>query len=233
MKNMKHILILLVSLAAYSVAVAKPEAILYLPKERSGKIPTAVWLHGYRGYPGALKEVYFQEFADRLGIAIIGFPGTTDLGDDTQQWSEEPVADQAYIQMRLHELGEKNNLDVSRVALFGFSQGAMLAADLCTLYPQCYAGAIIMSPGGIGEPSASKIPMALHREQMFWVVCGAEEHPGNVRLTKYYAQLLKSLGATVTEIEYPGMKEHTRPPDFKEKFPEWIGQILKLNIKKK
>lgn len=229
---MKRLLWLFVILSLCSIAFAKPDPILYLPKNHSGKVPTAVWLHGYRGYPGVLKEVYFQSFADRLGIAIVGFPATTDLGDDTQQWSEEPVADHAYIQMRLRELSAKSDLDISKVALFGFSQGAMVAADLCALFPESYSGAIIMSPGGIGEPKASKNPVPLNREQVFWLVCGAEEHPGNVKLTRYYAQLMKFMGATVTEIEYPSMKEHARPPDFKEKFPEWISQILKLKEKK-
>jgi predicted esterase len=212
-------------------ALAKPEPIVYLPKSGGQNLKVAVWLQGYRGYPGVIKESYFQDFADRLNIAIIGFPATADLGDDTQQWSEEPSADHAYIQDRLAVLAKKHGLDISRVALFGFSQGAMVAADLCTRFPNSYAGAIVMSPGGNTSPQAALVPVAQHKDQRFWLVCMADEHPGNVELTRAYAKHLKALGSQVTEIEYPGIKEHTRPPDFKERFPEWIAAILRLTEK--
>lgn len=208
--------------------LAKPEPFVYLPKEGGSHLKVAVWLQGYRGYPGVIQEPYFQEFADRLKIAIVGFPATTELGDDTQQWSEEPAADHAYIQERLGLLAKQHDLDISRVALFGFSQGAMVAADLCTRFPRSYAGAIVMSPGGMTGPQAAPVKMPEHGDQTFWVVCMAEEHPGNIELTRIYAQQLKGLGAKVTKIEYPKIKQHTRPPDFKECFPVWIGAILHL-----
>lgn len=211
---------------------SKPDAIVYLPKNGGHGLKVAVWLQGYRGFPGAIKEAYFQEFADRLNLAIVGFPATTELGDDTQQWSEEPAADHAYIQERLRSLAQKHDLDISRTALFGFSQGAMVAADLCTRFPESYAGAIVMSPGGVTSPHAATVPVTQHRSQVFWVVCMAEEHPGNVELTRAYAKHLRSLGSKVTAIEYPGIKEHTRPPDFQKRFPEWVSVILALGVKK-
>ncbi len=54
-----------------------------------------------------------QKHADTMGAVIIGFPATTDLGDDTQQWSEEPVADHAYIQWKLKEIGRTVKLGSS------------------------------------------------------------------------------------------------------------------------
>ena len=217
-------LILIVSLVV--AASAKPAPVIYLPKDGGAHLKVAVWLQGYRGYPGVIKEAYFQDAADRLKIAIVGFPATTELGDETQQWAEEPAADHAYIQERLAKIAAEHDLDVSRVALFGFSEGAMVAADICTRFPESYAGAIIMSPGGFTNPQAATTPLAQHTKQTYWAVCMADEHPGNVGLTRAYAKHLKALGSQVTEIEYPGIKEHTRPPDFKDRFPEWIGVIL-------
>lgn len=214
--------------ALLATGFAKPEAFVYLPQNGGTHFKVAVWLQGYRGYPGVIKEPYFQEFANRLKIAIVGFPATAELDDGTQQWSEEPAADHAYLQERLAVLARKNDLDVSRVALFGFSEGAMVAADLCTRFPDSYCGAIIMSPGGIMGPQAAETAVAAHRSQIFWLTCMVEEHPGNVQLTRAYAQHLKGLGATATKIEYPGIKQHTRPPDFQERFPEWISAILRL-----
>jgi len=127
-----------------------------------------------------------QMHADAIGAVIVGFPATTDLGDGTQQWSEEPVADHAYIQARLKQIEKLANLDLKRVALFGFSQGAMVAADLATLYPESYLGAILMSPGGMGAPKASDSKTPRHRWQVYFCLCGADEDEGNVQLTKLY-----------------------------------------------
>lgn len=217
----------------------KAKPFIFAPTNVAGPFPVALRLHGYRGYSA---EGYFpgetsaamQKHADALGAVIIGFPATTDLGDGTQQWSEEPVADHAYIQAKLKEIGTTVKLDLSKVALFGFSQGAMVAADLAAQYPDSYLGAIIMSPGGMGRPKAAAIRKPEHAKQVYFCFCGAEEQPGNVGLTKAYAKHLETvLGAKVTLKLYPGISKHTRPPDFMEKFPEWMAAILKSDTKSK
>jgi predicted esterase len=217
-----------------SARAEKAESFVFIPTNKSGPFPVAVWLHGYRGYstngylPGESKAV-MQKHADLIGAVIVGFPATTDLGDGTQQWSEEPVADHAYIQSRLKEIGKTVNLDLSKVALFGFSQGAMVAADLATQYPDAYLGAVLMSPGGIGLPKAANIQRSEHTKQVYFCLCGANEQEGNVGLTKFYARHLeKVLGAKVTLKLYAGVSKHARPPDIVEKFPEWISTILRL-----
>ena len=216
----------------------KAKPFVFKPTNGTGPFPVALWLHGYRGYSA---EGYFpgetsaamQKHSDTLGAVIIGFPATTDLGDNTQQWSEEPVADHAYIQWRLKEIGKTVKLDLSKVALFGFSQGAMVAADLASLYPESYLGAILMSPGGMGGPKAAEARRPVNEKQVYFCLCGADEHPSNVGLTKAYAKHLETvLGAKVTLKLYPGISKHTRPPDFMEKFPEWMGTILKSDGKR-
>lgn len=208
---------------------AKPDPVVYLPRNVSGSLPVAVWLHGYRSFPGALGDAeFFQGVADTLSIAIIGIPGTTTLDDETLQWSEEPVADHAYIQSALGVLKAKHDLDLGRVALFGFSQGAMVAGDLALAYPTVYRGALLMSPGGMTAPHLSMRGTPSHGEQTYIVVCGAEEHPGNVQWTMAYGERAKAVSAHTLVKQYEGMKEHTRPPDFKVKFPIWIGAILGL-----
>ena len=215
----------------------KASPFVFTPTNGTGPFPVALWLHGYRGYsaqgyfPGETAAA-MQKHADALGVVIIGFPATTDLGDNTQQWSEEPVADHAYIQSRLKEIGKTVNLDLSRVGLFGFSQGAMVAADLATLYPENYMGAILMSPGGMGRPKAAEVRRSEHEKQVYFCFCGADENPANVGLTKAYAKHLEQvLGSKVTLKLYPGVSKHTRPPDFMEKFPEWMAAILKVNVR--
>jgi len=235
-----YVAAILTFLAWGSVAFGeKPKAFVFKPSTGSGPFPVALWLHGYRGYsptgyfPGE-SAAAMQKHADAIGAVIVGFPATTDLGDGTQQWSEEPVADHAYIQARLKQIEKTSNLDLKRVALFGFSQGAMVAADLATLYPEAYLGAILMSPGGMGTPRASDSKAPSHRRQVYFCFCGADEHEGNVQLTKLYAKHLgELLGAKVTLKLYPGVSKHTRPADFMQKFPEWMSSILKANDARK
>jgi predicted esterase len=230
--------VLLLAITSH-VYADKAKPFIFSPTKGVELFPVVLWLHGYRGYSA---EGYFpgetaaamQLHADELGAVIVGFPATTDLGDDTQQWSEEPVADHAYVQSRLKEIGKTANLDLSKVALFGFSQGAMVAAGLATTYPESYLGAILMSPGGMGPPKVTDVRKPQHEKQVFFCFCGADEHPANVNLTKAYAKHLdKVLGAKVTLKLYPGVSKHTRPSDFMEKFPEWMAAILKSDTKPK
>jgi len=241
--DMKHFIRFLLTAFLLTIALAvyaeKAKPFLFTPTNGSGPFPVVLWLHGYRGYspegyfPGET-AVAMQKHADSLSAAIIGFPGTTDLGDNTQQWSEEPVADHAYIQSRLKEMAATSKLDLTKVALFGFSQGAMVAVDLATIYPESYMGAIAMSPGGMGRPKAANTRKLQHEKQVYFCFCGADEQPGNVNLTKAYAKHLETvLGAKVSLKLYPGISKHTRPPDFMEKFPEWMAAILKSDTKPK
>ena len=209
---------------------AKP--FVFRPTKGTSPFPVVLWLHGYRGYsaqgyfPGA-PAAALQKHADSLGAVIIGFPATIDLGDGTQQWSEDPVKDHAYIQAKLKEIAKDSTFDLSRVALFGFSQGAMVAGDLASQYPESYQGALLMSPGGLGRPKVADVRKPQHAKQVYFCFCGADEHPANVGLTKMYAKHLESvLGAKVTLKLYPGIAKHARPPDFLEKFPEWMTAIL-------
>lgn len=231
MKPILVVMTLLLSAVVSQAAKAKP--FMFVPRAAAEPMPVAVWLHGYRGYspdgyfPGESREA-MQKHADALGAVILGFPATTDLGDDSQQWSEEPVADHAYIQERIRVLTKGMKVDLKRVGLFGFSQGAMVAADLATLYPESYRGAILMSPGGMGSPRASELKLPVHARQVYFCFCGADEHEGNVTMTKAYARHLeKVLGARVTLKLYAGVSKHTRPSDTMAQFPTWMGAILK------
>lgn len=235
--DMKHLSRFFVTAFLLTIAsdtyAEKARPFIFIPTNSPGPFPVVLWLHGYRGYtaegyfPGEIAAA-MQKHSDSLGAAIIGFPATTDLGDNTQQWSEEPVADNAYIQWRLKEIAVTAKLDLTKVALFGFSQGAMVAVDLATIYPESYMGAIAMSPGGMGRPKAANTRKPQHEKQVYFCFCGADEQPSNVNLTKAYAKHLETvLGAKVSLKLYPGISKHTRPPDFMQKFPEWMAAILK------
>jgi predicted esterase len=228
-QSLLPVLALLLPHAAAAARLEKLEPVVCFPANATGQVPVAVWLHGYRAFPSVMEDkAWFQGVADKLGVAIIGIPGTTMLDDGTPAWSEQPPADHAYIQDVLAGLPVAPKLDLQRVAFFGFSQGAVVAADLAVRYPAAYRGAIIMSPGNLTGPKAKVTNAELNKKQTFFVFCGAKEHPGNVALTKDYANFLRKLTAHVIEREDPEQSQHTRPSDFRAQFPSWIASILGL-----
>jgi predicted esterase len=223
------LLVLALLLPRAAAGAGKLEPVVCFPAKATGQVPVAIWLHGYRAFPSEMEDrAYYQGVADKLGVAIIGIPGTTMLEDGTPVWSEQPAADHAYIQDVLAGLPVAQKLDLQRVALFGFSQGAVVAADLAVRYPAAYRGAIIMSPGNLTGPKAEVTNPELNKKQTFFVLCGAKEHEGNVALTKDYADFLRKLTTHVTEREDPEQSKHTRPSDFRAQFPSWIAAILGL-----
>jgi predicted esterase len=163
-----------------------------------------------------------------LQIAVVGIPGTTVMPDEMLVWSEEAAADHHYVQEVLAAVGRRYKLNLERVGVFGFSQGAVVAADIASRYPNSYRGALLLSPGAITGPNPASVAKESHKQQMYVAVCGAQEHPMKVETTRHYAKQLRGLGAKIVTKEYEGMKDHTRPPDFKERFPEWASQILGL-----
>src|SRR5205814_7617321 len=92
--------------------------------------------------------------------------------------------------------------------------------------PESFAGAIVLSPGTRGP---SQLDKAFHspllRKRGFVLVCGAQEHPGNVQRTAQDAEWLRAVNARVLHKPYEGMSEHTFPADFAERLPEWIRFI--------
>ena len=228
--------VLAVALAVAVVDVARaaaPAAFVFVPFRGSGPFPVAVWLHGYRGYsaagylPGATRAE-MQKHADLLGAAIVGFPGPIELADGTERWSENPPTDHAYVQGRLAEIAKTTSLDASRVGLFGFSEGGLVAAEIAMLYPEKYLGAIVMSPGGVAHPVVARTREPAHADQIYFFFCGEREDPAVVALTKGLAHGIgEALGSKVTLKIYPGISRHARPPDFTDKFPEWMGAILR------
>jgi predicted esterase len=208
-------------------AIDKPAPVIVYPAKAAGPVPVAVWLHGFRAFPSVMSDTaYFQRVADRLGFAIIGIPGTTLLDDGTPIWAEEPAADHAYIQDVLRRLAEKAHLDLQRVALFGFSQGAMVAADIAARYPAAYRGAIVMSPGGVTSPKAEAPTPDLNKTQTFFFLCGEKEAESNVQLTRAYAAFFRKLHAKVLLKEEAGQTRHARPSEFEASFPGWLTAIL-------
>lgn len=204
----------------------QPATVLILPKNyvKGQPITLLVGLHGLGHNPAGFMEGY-QTDADDLNIAFVGVSGTLPRGKTRFAWSQEHARNAARLDAAFKEIADRVTVQPGNVILFGFSQGAQVAAELAIRDPKKYAGAIVLSPGGLPDPDASVFVPGKMR-QGYVLAVGAREHPGNVRLTAEYARLCRTAGAQVRHKEYPGVAQHNLPPDFLDVLPDWIDFIL-------
>jgi predicted esterase len=202
--------------------------ITLLPKgwDKKSPLPLVIWLHGRRADPTLLKEErWHQQAADKLGYAIVGIAATKRIAPDEYEWSGDMDADYAHIKAKLAEVEATYRVTFSQKMFFGFSQGAVLSAELAARHPDEFSGAIVLSPG-CQFKIAVLPPSAAIAKQSYFISCGQKEEAGNLWFARYYAAQLRELGATTTLREVEGVSAHHRPSDLKDRFPEWATAIM-------
>jgi predicted esterase len=211
---------------SYFAAKPRPRTLLVLPNlyKKGTAIPAVVWLHGLGTHPGGFVNEGCQAYADLLNIAIVGVSGTVARGPRVYVWSEDPEQDARRVRDALAEVKDRVTIKPGHVITMGFSQGGQMALEIAVRYPEEYAGAIVMSPGAQAHVQQVQ-PSPLLAGRGFVLVCGANEHPGNVKLTADDAAWLSAANARVKHTPYPGMTAHSFPPDFDERLPEWVKFI--------
>ena len=190
----------------------------------------AIWLHGYGWNPSHVikDQKIFQQIANDLGIAVAGISATGKMEENTWEWAEGAEMDRDYIRAVLSANADQLKLKSSRHILFGFSQGAKVAGDLATNYPETYCGAIVMSPGGKKDnPDDPTWSSSRYRRQVYYCLVGDNESYGNVSLTREYASDAGRPGAKVHHKVYPKISEHATPPDYEDSLKTWLLDILK------
>jgi pimeloyl-ACP methyl ester carboxylesterase len=209
--------------------------VLVLPTgyKKPAPLPAILWLHGARSHPGDFVNDDCQAYADELHVAMIGVSATTAKGPRTFLWTEDFEKDAGRIRAALAEVSDRVTIAKGQVVILGFSQGAQLGFQLAVRNPAEYAGAIVLSPGIIlsrpADPDLAELkPSPLLARRGYVLCCNAEEFPGTVRLTTLDADWLRAAQAHVIHKAYPGVSAHALPPDFDERFPEWVRFILKV-----
>jgi predicted esterase len=210
----------------YFEATPNPRTELILPNgyKKGTPIPAVVWMHGLGSHPGDFVNAGCRGYADELNVAFVGVSGTQSRGPRRYVWSEDPEQDAKRVREALAEVKDRVTIKPGHVITMGFSQGAQMGLEIAVRYPEEYAGAIVMSPGAQSHLNQAQVSPLLARRG-FVVVCGAKEHPGNVKLTADAAAWLRAANAQVKHKPYPGMAAHSFPPDFDERFPEWVKFI--------
>lgn len=214
----------------YWEASGVSETSLVLPQGATSDkaLPLFIGLHGLghnaREFVG---PAMYQVLADEMGVAFLGVSGTIPRGKKTFVWSEDPGKDLDRIDAALKELAGKVTPAAGQTVLFGFSQGAIVAADLAARHPDRFAGAIVISPGNAVDIETT-VPEARpeHRRQGIVVACGALEHTATVAKTKHFAMMFQTLGARVFLKLYPDVHAHGLPPDYTQRLPDWGKFIL-------
>jgi len=222
-----HIFFLLLATLTSGLADVKAPLVL-LPRGMAANeaLPVAIWLHGYGANPSKiLEEPLYQAVSDRLHIAIVGVYATNQINSESFEWSELPTFDYSQITDSLVKAEQENHVKFSKKMLFGFSQGACVAVEIASRYPEVFSGAIVLSPGANQHPGPL-LPHDANKRQIYYLSCGAAEAAGNLEFMRSYAIYLSKIGATVSSREVPNMKIHSRPPDWSDRFPEWAKVIL-------
>lgn len=198
--------------------------VLYRPtgSQAGVPLPTAIWLHGFRANPDL--GLIGQALADQLGIAILGVSATEPAGEGRYRWSEDPARDSTRIWQAIALQG--SNLTIQgKPALFGFSQGGKMAAEIAAREPDRFAGAWAIAPGGFAPPSFE--PNGKLDGMFFRCSIGAGDSRGNVDWTRSYCEQASAAGAeTETDIEV-GFDRHAFPPDFRDVFVAWAKRTLR------
>lgn len=184
---------------------------LYIPKSYKPEvpIPLLVMLHGYSG--GAQSVRYVFPLAEELGIVVIA-PESRDL-----TWGQSIPgfdADVKYIGAAYRYVAEGLNLDLSRIALAGQSDGAGYALSMGLAYGDTFNHLLIFS-GGL------MIPVRRQGKPKIFMAHGINDVQMPIdRTARRFAPQLKDEGYDITYREYDG--GHATPlPIFREGF-EWF-----------
>lgn len=198
-----------------AISLLDPSASIPVPKACR---PVVVWLHGY-GVNGELDEDY-QPLAD-TGAVILGINGTEMINAvDSFRWIGPGFeGTHQAVQNGLKALEAQQCIDRKRVFLMGFSQGSQHAGALLAQHPDEYAGALLLSPGGMQPtPTESKA-----RGKRVFVINGKEEGPRNQQMSADFRQLFSEGNEVKSRVHEAG---HTFPADWSTSLPQALRWLM-------
>ena len=171
--------------------------------------------------------------AAELGVAIVGVDATFASSARRYRWSENAELDLQRVDAALEKFAHHANFDRERVLLYGFSQGAYVAAELVINYPDRFAGAFLASAGGrTPSTTLASPPQTELRSHTVHCYVGGGEDKGSIQFTQDFCEAARRRGAhTLLRID-PNQARHTYPPDFEKVFAEWVRAALKTRQKK-
>lgn len=106
----------------------------------------------------------------------------------------------------LEDVGEAG-IPRERTVLFGFSQGACLAAEFAARRPRRYGGVVALSGGLVGSDPSAGLPRSEESMDGTPVFLGCGDRDDHVPVDRVHetADVFRALGADVTERIYDGV----------------------------
>jgi predicted esterase len=212
---------------AYWRAAVPKVTIVIAPKDYDGSadLQLVVWLHGMGSNPGDLKTG-LQSLADRHHIAFVCVSGTNPSGKQKFSWADVAKDDFERVSLALSEARKQVHIRDDDTIAMGFSQGGLTAIEIAVRHPETFAGVISISAGAGSPLQIDEVTeRGSLKTQGFVIVCGAKENPTSVQRSAYLEKWLKASNANVLTPPYPEHATHSFPPDFGERFPEWVAFI--------
>jgi phospholipase/carboxylesterase len=190
----------------------KRDALLYVPAgyKPETAAPLALTLHGAGG--NAEHGIsYLQRFADEFGIILLAPKSLRATWDVI---ADEYGADVEFIDNALKRVFEQYNVDFSRLAACGFSDGASYGLSLGITNGDLFSHIIAFSPGFMAPTAQTDTPR---------IYISHGTHDGVLpikRCSRRIVPQLEKSGYDVIYREFEGT--HTIPPEINREAVEWF-----------
>jgi predicted esterase len=191
----------------------KRQALLYIPVKYKPETPAplVLMLHGAGGSARHGIEL-LQNFADEFGIILLA---PKSLHATWDVIADEYGADVEFIDGALGQVFERCNVDSSRLAIGGFSDGASYALSLGITNGNFFSHIIAFSPGFMA-------PTVQIGEPRIYISHGTGDSVLPIdRCSRRIVPQLKKSGYDVTYREFEGA--HTIPPEINRAAVEWFS----------
>lgn len=198
------------------------KAYIYIPKGNAPAAgwPVLVWLSGY-GTEGSDSADMAQLLAGDKAI-FVGINGTEKLGEHRFRWARKDTeSTQQAVQQALAKVKQKTQFDAKRVALMGFSQGALHSAHLLAEHADDYCGALIVSAGGRQTELTASAPQG----KRIVLSYGEGEHSSNKNLDQKLAGYFGEHNQFEQHIHQGG---HFFDKAWQQTFPQYVAKILQF-----
>ncbi|MDD7986802.1 hypothetical protein PQO01_17770 [Lentisphaera marina] len=185
-----------------------------------------IGFHGYGSKPEDFASSDDQDFANKHQVTFIGISASIPFERDSFMWSENIAKDYTHIKRLLKTKGLDLNKEKRPVILIGFSQGAQLSTELLARHPKLFHGIITLCPGSKNGSQLNQIkttPKLKGKKAI--IICGADEHAGNLALSKANYTWLRNQGAQVRYSKINGMG-HSFPPNYYQELENYLEFIL-------
>jgi phospholipase/carboxylesterase len=176
----------------------------------AGKVPLLVYLHGASGNgAGQLRRI--GPSADQAGVAVLAPDSRNGTWDAIRDGFGEDVE---FLNRALEFVFERLDVDPTRLAIGGFSDGASYALSLGLVNGDLFPRVVAGSPGFVVNGSPTGRPR-------FFISHGRSDQVLPIdRCSRIIVPRLRGMGYDVTFREFDG--RHELPPDIAADSLRWM-----------